>query len=183
MKKILSICLIFCVIFGVVSCADNMNPAENALIAIKSLDVDAFYSYMTSDADSARVLDAYGNLNESERETLKKLYGLIQYTVEKETEEGNGQKTVSLTVKHPDMARVRTLADKKILVSAETAEAVVSVMLESGEIAGYYMAEEVFDVVLKKEDDTWKVAYREKANEAFFEMLYLVEMFTFFAQH
>ncbi len=170
-------------IFGMVSCMETMNPAENALIAVKSLDIDAFYGYMTSDADSMRVCDAYEKLSQTERETLKTLYGLIQYTVVKESAVSNGMKTVEMTIKHPDMERVRTLADKKILVSAETAEAVILTMLESDEIAGHYMLSESFEIVLKEENGKWKVAYQEKENQAFLEMFYLSEMFSFFIQH
>ncbi len=185
MKKFLSLCLIVCIVFSMSACGTEMSPAENALIAVKALEMEDFFDCMTSNADTAsvRIQSLYASLEESEKISLRSLYALLQYTIGEETEETGDAKTISVTVKHPDMDRIKTLAEKKLLVSAETAQKVISDMMESGEISGYYMAEETFELLLKKEDGKWKLSYADKANETFFEMLYLTEMISFFAQH
>lgn len=163
-----------------------MSPAENALIAVKAMDMDAFSSYMTADSQTtlSRVIGTFETgVSEEERETLKGLYGLIRYTMGEESEASGETKTVSVTVKIPDMERVKSLAEKKILVSAETANAVVSEMLESGEIANNYMLDVTWQITMKEEDGGWRIPYSDKVNEAFVGGLYLSEMFTFFAQH
>jgi hypothetical protein len=162
-----------------------MSPVENALIAVKNMDVEAFCSCMTSDSATmlSRITSAVGGLGDEERDTLKSLYGLIRYTMGEESAEKDGTKTVSVTVKIPDMARIRTLAEKKILVSAEPANAVISEMLTSGEIEGYYMLDMTLEIALKEEDGKWLIPYTTKANADFVDALYLAEMTAFFEQN
>ncbi len=186
MKRILSVCLFLCLIVSFSACSSQMNPAENAIIAVKNMDMDAFSSCMTSDSEAAvtRIVGIFEtDIDADERETMKTLYGLIRYTMGEESDAVNGEKTVRMDVKIPDMARVRTLAEKKILVSAETANAVVSEMFASGEIASHYMLEISWQITLREEDGEWRIAYSDKANEAFVNDLYLLEMLTFFAQN
>lgn len=186
MKRLLSVCLILCFVVSFSACGAKMTPVEEALIAVKSMDAEAFSVCMTSDSEMAlsRIVGMVkADITEEERATLQSLYGLIRYTMGEESEEMGGVKTVKVTVKLPDMARVRTLAEKKILVSAETANAVVSEMLASGEIEGNYMLEAVWEVKMTEEDGKWLIPYTDKANDAFVSGLYLSEMLTFFAQH
>ncbi len=186
MKRLLSVCLILCLVVSFSSCGAKMTPVENALIAVKSMDMEAFSACMTSDSETAlsRIVGAFkADISEEERATLQSLYGLIRYTMGEETEASDGVKTVSVTVKIPDMARVRTLAEKKILVSAETANAVVSEMLASGEIEKSYMLETVWEIKMIEEEGSWLIPYTDKTNDAFASGLYLSEMLTFFSQH
>lgn len=186
MKRLISVCLILCFVVSFSACSNQMNPAENALIAIKNMDMDAFFSCMTADSETAlsRIRGMYDtDISTDERETLRSLYGLIRYTMGEEIEGADGTKTVSVSVKLPDMARVKTLAEKKILVSASTANDAVSEMLASGEIEKNYMLEAVWTIKLNEEDGAWRIDYADKANEAFVADLYLSEMFAFFAQY
>jgi hypothetical protein len=163
-----------------------MSPIENALIAVKSMDMNAFASYMTSDSEASlsRVVTSFETgLTEEEKGTMRNLYSLIRYTMGEEVPLSEDTKAVTVSVKIPDMARVRTLTEKKILVSAETANEVISGMLESGEIAGYYMLDTTWQIMVKKEDGKWKISYADKANEPFVSALYLAEMTAFFAQN
>lgn len=163
-----------------------MSPVENALIAVKSMDINAFASCMTADSETSlsRIVASFdSDLSEEEKETMKKLYGLIRYTMGEETSVSEDTKTITVSVKIPDMARVRTLAEKKILVSAETANDVLSAMLENGEIASYYMLDVTWQIVMKKKDGKWRISYADKANEPFVSALYLTEMTSFFAQN
>ena len=186
LKRLLSLCLVLCIVVSFSACAGEMSPVENALIAVKGMDMDAFSSQMTSDSEVAlsRMISTFKtSVDEEERETLKGLYGLIRYTMGEEIEGKSGEKTVAVTVKIPDMARVRTLAEKKILVSAETANVVISDMIASGEIAGYYMLDKTFQIKVIEEDGKWLILYNDKANADFVSALYLAEMMTFFAQN
>lgn len=186
MKRLLSVCLVLCFVVSFSACGAKMTPVEEALIAVKALDAEAFSACMTSDSETAlsRIVSTVKtDISEEERATLQSLYGLIRYTMGEESEAMNGAKTVKVTVKLPDMARVRTLAEKKILVSAETANAVVSEMLTSGEIEQNYMLETVWEIKMTEEDGKWLIPYTDHANDAFASGLYLLEMLMFFAQH
>ena len=186
LKRLLSLCLVFCLAVSFFACTDGMSPVENALIAVKGMDMAAFSSYMTSDSDMmlSRITDALETgADDEERETLKSLYGLIRYTMGEESAEKNGEKTIAVTVKIPDMARIRTLAEKKILVSAETANAVISEMLVSGEIESYYMLDAVWQITVREEDGKWLIPYNDKVNADFVSGLYLAEMTAFFAKN
>ena len=186
MKRLISLCLVFCLLLGFSACSQEMSPVENALIAVKSMDMNAFASYMTSDSEAtiSRMVTSFETvLTEEEKGTMKSLYGLIRYTLGEEVSVSEDTKTITVSAKIPDLARVRTLTEKKILVSAETAGDVISGMLESGEIAGYYMLDATWQIVMKKEDGEWKISYADKANEPFVSALYLSEMTAFFAQN
>lgn len=186
LKRLISFCLILCLSLGFSACSQDMSPVENALIAVKNMDVNAFASCMTSDSEASlsRIVTSFETgLAEEEKETMKNLYSLIRYTMGEEVALSEDTKTITVSVKIPDMARVRTLTEKKILVSAETANEVVSDMLESGEIAGYYMLDATWQIMMKKEDGKWKLSYADKANETFVSALYLAEMTAFFAQN
>ncbi len=181
MKKILSLLLIAAMAMMLFACGGSMNPAETALIAVKKLDLEAFSASMTADSETAlsRLKTAKAALDASETETLTRLYAMITYTMGEENESDQG-KTVSLTVKLPDMARIITLTEKKSLVSAQTAEEIVSEMLESGEIAAAYMLEKTWELTVCKEDGAWKLPYTDKANAALVNDLALAEMFSLF---
>ena len=185
LKRLLSLCLVLCLTVSLFACADGMSPVENALIAVKSMDMKTFSSCMTSDSEMmlSRIADALASETDEERETMKSLYGLIRYTMGEESAEKNGEKTIAVTVKIPDMARIRTLAEKKILVSAETANAVISEMLTSGEIEGYYMLDMTWQITVREEDGKWLIPYNDKVNADFVNALYLVEMTAFFAKN
>ncbi len=185
MKKIISLVLVFCLTMLFFACGNGMSPAEEALIAVKQADIDGFYTYMTADSATSltRILNLSKSLDDEGRASMKSLYALLQYTMGEETKHADGTKTVSVTVKIPDMARIRTLAEKKILVSAETANAVIDEMLKSGEIAKAYMLEEIWEIDMREEDGAWKIAYADHDNAAFVNGLYLAEMLTFFAQN
>ena len=186
MKRLIAFSLILCLALVFSACSNEMSPVENALIAVKGMDVNAFASYMTSDSEAAlsRIVTSFETgLTAEEKETMKDLYSLIRYTMGEEVSLSEDTKTVTVSVKIPDMARVRTLTEKKILVSAETANDVISGMLESGEIAGYYMLDATWQIVMKKEDGNWRISYADKANESFVSALHLTEMTAFFAQN
>ena len=186
LKRLIAFSLILCLALFFSACSNEMSPVENALIAVKGMDVNAFASYMMSDSEAAlsRIVTSFETgLTAEEKETMKDLYSLIRYTMGEEVSLSEDTKTVTVSVKIPDMARVRTLTEKKILVSAETANDVISGMLESGEIAGYYMLDATWQITMKKEDGKWKISYADKANEPFVSTLYLAEMTAFFTQN
>ncbi len=153
-------------------------------MALKRFDLTAFSACMTSasEGELTRLRENAASLTDSEREVLTALYGTLHYTIGDMTEE-NGKQTVTVKASCPDLARVRALAEKKILVTADTADAVVRSMLESGEIETSYMLDRTWQLVLTKEADAWKLAYTDKANEVFVKDLYLAELISFLVQN
>ncbi len=184
LKRLLSFLFVCLFLFVAASCSKGGNPAEEALIALKRFDLTAFSACMTSASEGTltSLRENAASLTDAEREVLTALYGTLHYTIGDMTEE-NDKRTVTVKASLPDLARVRALAEKKILVTADTADAVLRSMLESGEIEKSYMLDRTWQIVLTKEADAWKLSYTDKANEAFVKDLYLAEMISFLVQN
>ncbi len=183
LKRLLSFFVFLCFAFGIVGCASGMTAVENALIAIKAFDLDTFSACMTADFDKAAHSSRWNSLDETEKTTMRSLYSLVKYSIEGETDGAKGERLVTVKVSVPDFARVRTLAEKKILVSADTASAVVAEMLESGEIAGGYMLTLTWEIVMTEESGEYRIPYTDKRNAAFSEGLALSDMLKFFTKY
>ena len=113
-----------------------------------------------------------------EKETLQKLYGLMQYTIKEETKE-NGVRLVAITLKVPDVKRILELTDKQILVSAETASKVVSDMIDSGTVSKTLMTEKAFSVQMIVSDGKWLIDSGD-ANKEFFDTIGFEKAMNFF---
>ncbi len=182
MKKLLSLLLTVCLLLAALTaCSDGMSAAENALISLKDMDMEAFASFMTSDSDAelSRICATYEGLDEAEKATLKRVYGQLRYTMGETSEEANGKKTVSVTVKLPDIAKLRTLANAQI-VFGKTANESVTELLDKGTAE---IREITWEIALAEENGAWLVVYTEKANAAFLADLGLSELIGFFAKH
>ncbi len=154
------------------------------MIALKNYDFSQFVGYMSeSDAQTvSRLTELDARLSAQERSALSRLYGMIHYTVG-ETAEGIESMTVQLELTIPDLSRIHAIADKTLLVTAQTAEAVILEMLESGDIEKNYMKKCSVAVWMTKEDGAWKLMYGAKENADLRGALYLSEMLTFLAGH
>lgn len=150
MKKMVAALLVAVMILSLCSCSAGMTAAEKYLIAVKKLDMQGLGTVQPM----TEIL--YRNLDDEEKATLLDLYALLQYTIGEVSEE-NGVKFVSVTLKTPDVKRIFDLVDKQILVSAETAQQVISGMLESGTIAKTMMTEKTFLVKMVETDGQWLV--------------------------
>ncbi len=166
MKKIA--CLLLTAVFLTVlcGCSTQMTAVENYLIAIKKQDFEGAANTLSGKEQHLEA-SLYQNLNEDEKEVLQKLYALMQYSIGEETEE-NGVKFVSVNLKTPDVQRIFALADKQILVSAESMEKIVSDMIDNGSVAKTMMSEKTFLVRMTENDGKWLVD-SGKVNQAFFD--------------
>ena len=176
MKKM--VCLLLAAVFLIVlcSCGTQMTAVENYLIALKKMD---FEGVMNTVSESNQNLEnLYKNLNDEEKETLQKLYGLVQYTIKEETKE-NGVRLVDITLKIPDVKRIFELTDKQILVSAETASKVVSDMIDSGTVSKTLILEKSFTVQMIESDGKWRIDSGD-ANKEFFDTIGFEKTMHFF---
>ena len=185
MKKIVSFVLLAAVIFVFVGCSGGMSPVEEALLAVRKVDIAALEKLLTPETravtDSMREYDKM--LDTERQDVLLSLYALLEYTMGEESALDNGVKTVSVTVRAPDMARIRALAEKRVLASGEAVYEAVDAMLRDGSVAKSYMVERTLAVRLEQRDGAWRIPYSEAANGAPLEMLSLSEMLRFFAQN
>ncbi|MBQ8496811.1 MAG: hypothetical protein IJ489_05060 [Clostridia bacterium] len=176
MKKLMAMVLAAVLAFTLCSCSVKMTAAENYLIALKKMDAEG----MKAAVDAEELLDILNRASDEEREALKKLYAPIQYTVGEQTEE-DGARFVSLTLKVPDMARLIELVKKQILVSAETAEKVISDMIDDGTVAKTMMIEKTVSVKMIEKNGEWVIAVADEANDAFMQTIALTETVSFVA--
>lgn len=179
MKKILSLLLIACVLLSMTACADDLGAAEEALNAVKKMDLDTFVSCMTSNADMSRLLANYDMLDEEEKQTLIRLYGEIRYTLEadKDLTLANGSVVRTFNVKIPDIARVRTLANAQIVFGKTANEAVAEII----DRENVDMRSVTWQILMQKENGEWRVA--AIGNDAWIKDLGLSELIAFFAKY
>ena len=182
MKRLLSLLLVLCLgIVGMSSCADRVTVAEDALLAVKAMDLEMLSSCVTPDTKTAvtRLCDSYGNLNAEEKETLTRLYAMLRYTMGETVDTANDMKTVTVEVTLPDISRLRSLANAQI-VFGKTANESVTELLDGGTVE---MRELTWEIVITKTDDVWQVIYDEKTNGAWIRDLGLSEMLAFFTKY
>lgn len=174
MKKIIAMMLAIILAFSLCACSVKMTAAENYLIALKKWDAEG----MKAAVDTEEFLDILNRASDEEKEVLQKLYALIQYTVGEQTEE-NGAKFIAMTLKVPDMKRLIELVKKQILVSAESAEKVISDMIDDGTVARTLMTEKTVSVKMIAKDGEWVIAVEDSENDAFMDVLALTDTVSF----
>ena len=187
-KRICSFLLVVVFLFSLVGCVSKSSHAEELLLAVKVLDLDAMSTHVAMPSVSSAVPFAQEKhletmLDEQKKETLTALYALLQYTILEESAVEDGIKTMKISLKLPDFARIKTLAHTQILVSGKSAVQIVSEMLENGTITKNYMTEKTVDVKMTESNGEWFVLYSEPENTALFDTLALTEMFRFFASN
>ena len=87
-----------------------------------------------------------------------------------------GEKTVSVTVRAPDMEKIRSLITAELLVSGKSSEKALGDMLAEGKISRNMMKEYNVSVKMEESDGEWKIPYGDKANAEFVKALALAEM-------
>lgn len=181
MKKMIALILtvaIGCLLFG---CLPKMTATENFLLAIRKMDMNAMCAEMVVDESSGSL---YRKLKHTELKAdaasvLTELYGLMQYTIGTVSDGENGSKTVALTLKLPDMQRIRSLAEAQVLVSGDSASSVVGDMIADGSVSKNMMKEYSLSVKMTQTDGTWKISCGDKENADFVKALSLGEMIDF----
>ena len=121
---------------------------------------------------------ANADLDEDSLQTLKALYALVQYTIGETSTEGNVKK-VAVTLKAPDTERIRFLTTTQVLVSGETASALIEEMINDGSISKNTMKEYSVSVKMIQADGVWLIPCGDKENADFVSALAIAEMIEF----
>ena len=185
MKKIIALVLAVWMVFSLTGCSENMTSAERFLLAVKQMDFTAMKNELIPETKLGSLyvkLDSGLSLEEESMRALCDLYALVRYSVGEITEESGKEKTVEITLKLPDMQRIRDQVKAKVMVSAETAEKIVGDMLADGTIEKTLIQESTFSVkMIRTDDGEWKIPYEENKN--FAEALAIENMIDFFIRY
>ena len=181
MKKIIACILVVamsCALFG---CLPEMTAVEKFLLAVGKMDIAAMQKELVPDETTGSFYRKLQNadLSEEALEVLRKLYSAVQYTIGEVSSENAKEKTVSVTIRIPDMEKIRSLATARILVSGDSPEMVLMAMLAEGQISSNMSKEYSFSVKMTETDGSFKIPYGDKANADFVKALALAEMFDF----
>ncbi len=180
MKKTVAFLLIVaisCLMFG---CLEKMTPVENFLLATGKMDFSAMRGELIPDEATGSLYRKLEQADPDEEalQVLRDLYSLVQYQIGESSSDGK-KKTVSLTLKVPDMERIRSLATAQTLVSGDSAAAVVGEMLADGSVAKNMMKEYSLSVTMTETDGAFKIPYGDKENADFAKALSIAEMIDF----
>ena len=180
MKKI--VCLLLAMVFLTVlcGCSTQMTAVENYLIALKKADMNGMETALTSSDTTQSAL--FNHLNEDEKAALQSLYALIQYTIGEVAEEKDA-KFVDVTLKIPNMQKILSLAEKQMLVTAESGEQIIREMVGDGTVTKTLMTEMTVSVKMTQASGVWKIARDDNENRAFFDAIALTNMMQFIANY
>ena len=120
MKKIVFLIFLLSALMLFVCCTAEESPVEMFLAAVGRYDIDTMANMMTQDtaASGERLSEYDRQLELEERDTLRRLYSCLVYTVEQETEPTENTRMVRVNVSAPDMEKILTYAEAEVLVSA-----------------------------------------------------------------
>lgn len=180
MKKTIAFVLIVAISCSLFGCMAKMTPVENFLLATKEMDIASMRAEIVPDetvGSLARKLEN-ADIDEESLQALKAIYALVQYTVGEISTEGNVKK-VAVTLKAPDMERIRVLTSTQILVSGDTASAVIGEMVEDGSVSKSMMKEYSVSVKMIQTDGVWLIPCGDKENADFVNALAIAEMIEF----
>ena len=180
MKKTIALVLIVAISCSLFGCMAKMTPVENFLLATKKMDIASMRAEIVPD-ETVRSLDsrlANADLDEDSLQTLKALYALVQYTIGETSTEGNVKK-VAVTLKAPDTERIRFLTTTQVLVSGETASALIEEMINDGSISKNMMKEYSVSVKMIQADGVWLIPCGDKENADFVSALAIADMIEF----
>ena len=180
MKKTIAFVLIVAISCSLFGCMAKMTPVENFLLATKKMDIASMRAEIVPDetvGSLARKLEN-ADIDEESLQALKAIYALVQYTVGEISTEGNVKK-VAVTLKAPDMERIRALTSTQILVSGDTASAVIGEMVEDGSVSKSMMKEYSVSVKMIQTDGVWLIPCGDKENADFVNALAIAEMIEF----
>ena len=181
MKKMLALVLVLCMCSALFGCASAMTPAEKFLMAVRKADFSAMKAELVSDEKVGSFylkLQNMSALNEEATAALVDLYSLMEYTIEETSSEKDGVKTAAVKIKIPDMARILSLAEAQMFVSAASPAAIIGEMISNGSVQKT-MKELSFTVKMTQTDGAWKIPYGDKENAELVKALALAELIDF----
>ena len=182
MKKTVAFILIVALVCSFGGCFAKMTPVETFIIACTKMDITAMCAELVPDDATGSLYLKLKNANPDEDAlaVLRALYSLVQYTMGEVSSDG-GEQTVSVTLKAPDMERIRSLAITQTLVSGDSAAEAIRTMLDDGSISRSMMKEYSLTVKMTETDGAWKIPCADKENADFMGALALAEMIDFLA--
>ena len=180
MKKIIAFVLIIAIGCSMAGCLGEMTAVENFLLATVKMDVAAMRAELVPDETTGSFYRKLKNADPGEESmrVLRDLYSLVQYTMGEVSSEG-GVKTVSVTLKVPDMEWIRSSAKAQILATSDSADVVIGKMIADGSISKNRIKEYQLSVKMTETDGKWKIPYGDKENEDFVKALAIAEMIDF----
>ena len=182
MKKIIALLLAVWMLFSLTGCSESMTSAERFLLAVKKMDFEAMKTELVPDQKLGSLyLKLDSNVDEAALSALRNLYALAQYTIGEISEESSAEKTVEITLKVPDMERIREQARAKAMASSDTAETVVGDMIADGSVSKTMIVECKISVKMVKTEDGWKIPYAENKDLA--QALAIENMIEFFVKY
>lgn len=181
MKKWIACILIVTVCCSLFGCLAGMTAVESFLVATGKMDLTAMRAELVPDETTGSLYRKLQNtaLTDGTITVLRDLYALVHYTIGEVSAESNGEKTVSVALRVPDMERIRSLVSAELLVSGDSAEKILGNMIAAGTISQNMMKEYTISVKMTKSDSVWKIPYGDKANADLAKALALAEMIDF----
>lgn len=182
MKKWIACLLIVAMSCSLFGCLAKMTPVENFLLATMKMDFMAMQNEIAPDEKTGSFYLKLQNLKQPDEDAvrvLKELYSFVKYTMGETVSVSANEQTVSLTLKVPDMEKIRTMANAQVLVSGNAAHEIVGNMIASGLISDSVIKEYSVSVKITKTDSGWKIPYGDKENADFVKALALAEMIGF----
>ena len=182
MKKWIACILIVAMSCSLFGCLAKMTPVENFLLATVKMDFASMKNEIVPDEKTGSFYLKLQNLKQPDEEAvrvLKELYSFVKYTMGETVSVSETEQKVSVTLKVLDMEKIRSLANAQILVSGDSAHAVIGHMIESGAISDSTVKEYSLSVKITKTESGWKIPYGDKENADFVKALALAEMIEF----
>ena len=182
MKKWIACILIVAMSCSLFVCLAKMTPVENFLLATMKMDFTSMQNEIVPDEKMGSFYLKLQNWKQTDEEAvrvLKELYSVVKYTMGETVSVSETEQRVSLTLRVPDMEKIRSLANAQVLVSGDSAYAVVGNMIASGSISDSMIKEYALSVKITKTESGWKIPYGDKENADFVKALALAEMIDF----
>lgn len=182
MKKWIACILIVAMSCSLFGCLAKMTPVENFLLATMKMDFTSMQNEIVPDEKMGSFYLKLQNWKQTDEEAvrvLKELYSVVKYTMGETVSVSETEQRVSLTLRVPDMEKIRSLANAQVLVSGDSAYAVVGNMIASGSISDSMIKEYSLSVKITKTESGWKIPYGDKENADFVKALALAEMIDF----
>lgn len=182
MKKWIACLLIVAMSCSLFGCLAKMTPVENFLLATIKMDFTSMQNEIVPDEKTGSFYLKLQNLkepNEDAVRVLKELYSHVKYTMGETVSVSESEQKVAVTLKVPDMERIRSLAKAQMLVSGNSASETLNQMISDGTVSESIIKEYSLSVKITKTEGGWRIPYGDKENADFVKALALAEMIDF----
>lgn len=182
MKKWIACILVVVMSCSLFGCLAKMTPVENFLLATVKMDFTSMQNEIVPDEKVGSFYLKLQNLKQMDEEALhvlRALYSLAEYKMGETVSVSESEQKVAVTLKVPDMERIRSLAKAQMLVSGNSAGETLNRMISDGTVSESIIKEYSLSVKITKTESGWKIPYGDKENVDFVKALALAEMIDF----